>query len=393
MNYFLTDEQIEIQQLARKIAEREVRPLAAQYDRSGDFPWPIVKLMAAKDLFRTFIDESHGGIAAGSPVFNTVLVMEELSRACAGIAMSFGGTVLGAYPLILAGNEDQRKRFLPAIASGAKLASMAVSEAQAGSDLSAIACTALRQGEFYVLNGTKKWITNGGESDIYTVFCLTEPRKGMRGASCLIVEKGTRGLQFGRIEDKLGIRASMTREVIFTDCHVPAENLLGPEGSGLATVLKSLDLSRPGIAGQALGIAQGAIDLATEYACERKQFESPIAGFQGLRFLLADMTIRLEAARALTYPAARHIDACPPNQRTLPSAMAKCFASDAAMQITIDALQVFGACGYVRDCPIEKYMRDAKITQIYEGTNQILRDEIGKIVTGEIMRGRSSGSK
>jgi alkylation response protein AidB-like acyl-CoA dehydrogenase len=387
MNYFLTDEQKEIKQLAQQIAEKEVRPVAAHYDRSGDFPWPAVKSMAAGDLFRVFIDESHGGIAGGSPLFNAVLVMEEISRACAGTAMSFGGTVLGACPLIFAGNENQKMRFLPEIAAGARLASLAVSEAQAGSDVSAIACTALREGDFYVINGAKKWITNAGEAEIYTVFCLTNPQKGMRGASCIIVEKGTPGMEFGKIEDKIGIRASVTREINFDNCRVPVENLLGPEGSGLATVLSALNFSRPCIAAQALGIAQGAMDLAVQYACERRQFDSPIAGFQGLRFLLADMAMRLEAARALTYAAARHIDSCPENQRTLPSAMAKCFASDMAMQITTDALQVFGAYGYVRDCPAEKYMRDAKITQIYEGTNQILRDEIGKIVAGRIMRG------
>jgi alkylation response protein AidB-like acyl-CoA dehydrogenase len=388
MDYFLTERQREIQHLARSIAEREVLPAAAHYDRSGEFPWPIVKSMASNDLFRVFIHESHGGLAGGSPVLNTVLVMEELSRACAGTAMSFGGTVLGSLPLILAGNESQKTRFLPGIAAGEKLASLALSESQAGSDIGAISCTARREGNCYVLNGTKKWITNAGESEVYTVFCLTDPDKGLRGASCILVEKGTAGMEFGRIEDKLGIRASVTREVIFTDCRVPVDNRLGSEGSGLATVMKALDLSRPGIAAQALGIAQGATDLAIAYACDRQQFGKPIAGFQGVRFLLADMAMRLEAARSLTYAAARYMDAFPESQLTLPSAMAKCFASDVAMQITIDAIQVFGASGYVRDCPAEKYMRDAKITQIYEGTNQILRDEIGKIVTGRAMGAR-----
>jgi len=300
--------------------------------------------------------------------------------------MSFGGTVLGSLPLILAGDEDQKIRLLPDIAAGKRLASLAASELQAGSDLGAISCAARREGDCYVLNGTKKWITNAGEAEIYTVFCLTDPDKGMRGASCIVVEKGTSGMEFGRIEDKLGIRASVTREVIFENCRVPIENRLGPEGSGLATMLKALDLSRPGIAAQAVGIAQGAMDLAAEYACERQQFGNPIASFQGLRFLLADMAVKLEAARSLTYSAARHMDSHPDIQLTMPSAMAKCFASDVAMQITIDAIQVFGAYGYVRDCPVEKYMRDAKITQIYEGTNQILRDEIGKIMTGRVRR-------
>lgn len=386
MFHLLTDEQKEIQRLARKIADNEIRPVATYYDRCAEFPWPVVNSMASKDLFRVFIDESFSGMAARTPVMNSVLVMEEFSRACAGIALSFGGTVLGAYPIILSGNEEQKRRYLPEIADGKMLASLAVSELQAGSDLTAIACKAKRDHDHYVLDGSKKWITNAGEAGIYTVLCLTDPEKGIRGASCLLVEKDTPGVSFGRIEDKFGIRASVTREVLFNECRVPAKNLLGAEGGGLSIVLHALDFARPVIAAQAVGIAQGAGDLALEYACSRRQFGVPVASFQGLRFLLADTFIRLEAARALTYAAARYLDACPGERGTLASESAKCFASDMAMQNTIDALQVFGACGYVRENPIEKYMRDAKITQIYEGTNQILRDEIGKILTGRVLK-------
>lgn len=380
MDYFFTEEQKEIQRLARRIADREIRPVAAQYDRSGEFPWPVVKKLAGSDIFGVFIEESYGGIANGTPIFNTVVVMEELSRACAGIALSFGGTVAGALPLIVAGNEEQKQRFLPDIAAGRKLAAIAISEHQAGSDVKAVSCTARREGNVYVLNGSKKWITNAGEAGIYTVFCLTDPGKGIRGASFILVEKGARGLEFGRIEDKLGIRASVTREIFFDDCRVPVGNRLGREGSGLETILKVLSLSRPSVAAQALGIAKGAMDLAVEYSLQRRQFGKPISGFQGVRFLLADMAIQLEAARSLTYSAARFLDSCKESRSLLPAAMSKCFASDAAMKIAADALQIYGAYGYVRDYPVEKYLRDAKITQIYEGTNQILRDLVGKSI-------------
>ncbi|MEJ2109943.1 MAG: acyl-CoA dehydrogenase family protein [Acidobacteriota bacterium] len=380
IDYFLTDEQKEIQHLVRSIAEKEMRPVVEQYDRSGQFPWPIVKILARNDIFRVFIDESYGGISNKTPSFNTVVVMEELSRVCAGIALSFGGTVAGALPIIVAGNREQKARFLPEIAAGRKLASIAISEHQAGSDMNAMTCTASREGAEYVINGSKKWITNAGEAEIYTVFCLTGPDKGIKGMSCILVEKNAEGLEFGRIEDKLGVRASVTREVFFDGCRVPVENRLGHEGSGLKTMAKVLALSRPSVAAQALGIAQGSMDLAAGYARGRRQFGKAISEFQGVRFLLADMAMQLEAARAITYASARYLDSHGDTLTMIPSAMAKCVASDAAMKIATDALQVYGAYGYVRDYPIEKYLRDAKITQIYEGTNQVLRDLIGKSI-------------
>jgi len=383
IDYFLTDEQKEIRRLAREIAQKEIAPMAAHYDRTGEFPWPIVKVMAETDLFRVFIDTAYEGMAGDTPIFNMVFVTEELSRACGGIALSFAGSALGAMPIILGGSEEQKRRFLPDIAAGRRLAAFALTEPQAGSDAGAISTTAQRDGDFYVLNGTKQWITNGGEAEIYSVFALTNPEKGPRGASCIVVEKGTPGFEFGKKEDKLGIRASSTRELSFQDCRVPVENRLGREGTGFITALKVFDASRPGVAAQAVGIAQGALDLAVEYACSRRQFGSPVSSFQGLRFTLADMATRVEAARALTYAVARHIDAGPEARPTMYSAMAKCFASDAAVQVTTDAVQIFGGYGYMRDYPIEKYMRDAKITQIYEGTNQIQRDEISKVLIGD----------
>ncbi len=383
IDYFLSDEQKEIRRLAREIARKEIAPVAAHYDRTGEFPWPVVKVMAETDLFRVFVDNAYEGMAGDTPIFNMAFVTEELSRACGGIALSFAGSALGAMPIILGGSEEQKRRFLPDIAAGRRLAAFALTEPQAGSDAGAISTTARRDGDFYVVNGTKQWITNGGEAEIYSVFVLTNPEKGPRGASCIVIEKGTPGFEFGKKEDKLGIRASATRELSFQDCRVPAANLLGREGTGFITALKVFDASRPGVAAQAVGIAQGALDLAIEYSCSRRQFGSPVSSFQGLRFTLADMATRVEAARALTYAVARHIDAGPVARPTMYSAMAKCFASDVAVQVTTDAVQIFGGYGYMRDYPIEKYMRDAKITQIYEGTNQIQRDEISKALIGE----------
>jgi butyryl-CoA dehydrogenase len=378
MDYGFTEYQTAIRDLAREIAEKEIRPIAAEYDREAKFPWPAVKVMAQTDLFRVYIEDEFGGISDGTPIMNMVIVTEELSKACGGIALSFAGTALGTLPIILSGNEEQKKRWLPDIAAGRKLAAFALTEPQAGSDAGAVRTTAIRDGDHYVLNGTKQWITNGGEAEIYSVMALTNPAKGPRGASCIIVEKGTPGFTFGKKEDKLGIRASATRELIFQDCRVPVENCLGREGTGFITAMRTFDVSRPGVGAQAVGIAAGAFDLALEYACTRRQFGSPVGSFQGLRFMLADMATKIEAARALVYATARYIDTKPKERPTLYSAMSKLFASDVAMEVTVDAVQIFGGYGYMHDYPIEKYMRDAKITQIYEGTNQIQREELSK---------------
>jgi alkylation response protein AidB-like acyl-CoA dehydrogenase len=388
LDYGFTEEQTAIRELAREIAEKELRPVAARYDVSGEFPWPVVKTMAEADLFRTFIPEEYDGIAGGTPTMNLVLVTEELSRACAGIALALAGSALGAMPILTTGTDEQKKRFLPDIAAGKRLAAFALTEPEAGSDAGGVRTTALKDGGDYVLNGTKQWITNGGDAEIYTVIALTNPSKGPRGASAFIVEKDTPGFSFGKKEDKMGIRASSTRELHFADCRVPAANLIGREGTGFITAMRTLDASRPGVGAQALGIAQGALDLALAYACERRQFGSPISAFQGLRFSLADMATKIEAARALVYATSRYMDTKPKERPTIYSAMSKLFASDVAVQVTVDAVQVFGGYGYMRDYPIEKFMRDAKITQIYEGTNQIQREEISKIlVSDQITKG------
>ena len=389
LDYFLTDEHKMIRDMARTIADEVVRPVAAEYDRNGVFPWPVVEKMAEAGLFGVYIGEEYGGIGDTDRTMNMVLVTEEVSKACGGIALSFAGTALGTLPIIIAGNEEQKAKFLPAIAAGKRLAAFALTEAQAGSDAAGIRTTAIRDGDHYVLNGVKQWITNGGDAEVYTVVVMTNPEKGPRGASTLVVEKGTPGFSFGKEEDKMGIRASSTRELVFEDCRVPVENLLGREGTGFITAMKTFDASRPGVGAQALGIAQGALDLAVDWAITRKQFGSPVSSFQGLRFLLADMAMQVEAARALIYATSRHIDGNPRVRSTIYSAMSKCFASDVAMSVTTDAVQVFGGSGYMRDYPIEKFMRDAKITQIYEGTNQIQREEISRILIGEHIAGQS----
>jgi alkylation response protein AidB-like acyl-CoA dehydrogenase len=387
LDYGLTEEQLAIKELAKTIADQEIRPVAAEYDVSAEFPWPVVKVMAEADLFGVFIPDEYGGIAGDARTMNMVLVTEELSKACGGIALAFAGTALGAIPIILSGSDEQKQKWLPDVAAGKRLCAFALTEPQAGSDAGGIRATALRDGDHYVLNGTKQWITNGGDAEIYSIIALTNPDKGPRGASALVVEKGTPGFTFGKKEDKMGVRASSTRELHFEDCRVPVENLLGREGTGFITAMKTFDASRPGVGAQALGMAQGALDLAVDYAIERKQFGHSVASFQGLRFLLADMATSVEAARALIYATARYIDANPTARPTIYAAMSKLFAGDMAMEVATNAVQVFGGYGYMKDYPVEKIMRDAKITQIYEGTNQIQREEISKILIGEHIAG------
>ena len=373
MDYLLTEDEIMVRDLSRQIARNKIKPVAAKYDIEGTFPWDIVKVLSESDLFGIYIEEKYGGIGGGA--MELVLATEELSKVCGGISLALAATALGAYPIILFGNDEQKQKYLPDIARGKRLAAFALTEAGAGSDAAAISTTAERKGDYYILNGTKQWITNGGEAEVYTVIASVDRSKGARGALALIVEKGTPGFEFGKKEDKMGIRASATRELIFTDCKVPKENLLGKEGMGFIVAMKTFDQSRPGVAAQALGIAQGAMDLTVEYVKERKQFGKSISSFQGVQFILADMATEIEAARALIYATARMIDNGV-RKVSRESAMAKLFASDMAMKVTTDCVQLFGGYGYMRDYPIEKYMRDAKITQIYEGTNQIQRSVI-----------------
>jgi butyryl-CoA dehydrogenase len=380
MDYLLTDEQKMVQELARKIAEEKIRPVAAKYDQSEEYPWDVIKIIADAGLFGLFIPQEFGGM--GINVMNLCLATEELSRACGGIAVCFAASALGTFPIVLFGNQEQKKKYLPDLASGAKVAAFAVTEPEAGSDASAIKTTAKKAGDYYLLNGLKHFITNGGDAETYVVIAMTDKTKGARGASAFILEKGMPGFTFGKKEEKFGIRASSTRELIFTDCKVPKENLLVKEGMGFIATMRTFDMSRPGVAAQALGIAQGALDLAVKYAKERHQFGKPISSFQGIQWMIADMATEIEAARGLIYSTARMVDAGMTGV-SKESAMAKMYASDVAMKVSLNALQIFGGYGYMRDYPIEKYVRDAKITQIYEGTNQIQRNIIALQVIKE----------
>ena len=373
MEYFLNELQKTIRKMARTIAEEKILPVRAELDEKEEFPWGIMKDLADTDMFRVFLPEEYGGLGGGC--LELCLVVEELSRACPGVAVSYAGSLLGSFDLLKYGSEEQKRKYLPDIASGKRLAAFAVTEAEAGSDISNIKTTATRTDEGYVINGTKQFITNGGEADIYTVIVSTDKTKGARGASALLVEKDTPGFSFGRKEKKMGIRTSATRELVFEDCLVPSENIIGREGMGFIMTLKLFDYTRPGIAAQAVGVAQGALEAATDYARERIQFGHPIISFQAVQHMLANMAIDVEAARALVYAVARAIDGGGKNF-SKESAMAKVFASDTAMRVTTDAVQIFGGVGYMRDYPVEKMMRDAKIMQIYEGTNQVLRNVI-----------------
>lgn len=383
MDYFLTEEQQMIKELAARIADEKVKPAAAELDEKEEFPWELMKVLADADLFAVWVPEEYGGLGGG--VFEQALVVEELSRACSGVAVSYAASGLGGFPILMFGSEEQKQKYMPDIASGKRLAAFALTEAEAGSDVSNISTMATRDGDEYVLNGTKQWITNGGEADIYTVIAMTDKSKGARGASAFIVEKGTPGFSFGKKEKKMGIRASATRELIFEDCRIPRENLLGREGMGFIVAMKTFDKTRPGIGAQAVGIAQGALDEAVKYARQRKQFGQPISSFQGIQFMLADMATQIEAARALVYSVARMIDSGAKDVSKA-SAMAKLFASDMCMKVTTDAVQIFGGYGYMREYPVEKMMRDAKITQIYEGTNQIQRSIIALELIREAAR-------
>jgi alkylation response protein AidB-like acyl-CoA dehydrogenase len=373
MNYFLSEEQQMIIDTAREIAQKVILPVREKYDHEGIFPWDVVKALADADLCGLYIPEEYGGMGGG--VFELCLAVEELSKVCGGISLAMAATALGTFPILLFGTDEQKKKYLTPIASGKKLAAFGLTEANAGSDALGMKTTARLEGDYYVLNGTKQWITNGENAEIYTVLAKTNIAKGARGITAFIVEKGTPGFSFGKHEDKMGIRASSTTELVFQDCKIPKENLLSKEGMGSIVAINTLNYSRPGVGSQALGIAAGALDDAVKYSRERVQFGQAISGFQAVQHMLADMATEIEAARALLYATARTIDGGA-KKFARESAMSKLFCSDVAMKVTVDALQVMGGYGYMREYPMEKRMRDAKITQIYEGTNQIQRNEI-----------------
>ncbi len=383
MDYLLTEEQRMLQELARQISYERIKPIRAQLDEEEIFPWDVLADLAQADLCGTVIPEAYGGLGLGC--LENCLVLEALAEGCVGVATTYAASFLGAYPLLLFGSEEQKAHYLPPLARGEALAAFALTEPQAGSDAGAIAATAVKDGDSYVLNGTKQWITNAGEAELYTIIALTDPTKGARGASAFLVEKGDPGISFGKKEKKMGIRASVTREVILEDCRIPQNRLLGKAGLGFIITMKTLDLARPGAGSLAVGLAQSALDEAAAFAKERQQFGTAIFSFQAVQHLLADMATKVEAARALVYSVARYIDS-KPKDYSKEGAMAKLFPTDMAMQVTVDAVQVMGGHGYMREYPVEKMMRDAKILQIYEGTNQIMRNIIGLALNKEYAR-------
>jgi len=378
MDFQLTEEQEMLRKMVRDFAEKEVEPTAAERDEEERFDREIFDKMAELGLTGIPWPEEYGGI--GSDYVSYVIAVEELSRVCASTGVTLSAHLsLASWPIYKYGNEEQKKNFLKRLATGEALGAYALSEPGAGSDVVSMKMTAKEDGDHYILNGSKVWITNGGVADIYVVFAKTDEDKRHKGISAFIVEKGTEGFTFGKKEKKLGIRSSPTTELIFENCRIPKENMLGEEGEGFKIAMTTLDGGRNGIAAQALGIAQGALDAATDYAKEREQFGKPIAHNQGISFKLADMATEVEASRLLTYQAAWLESQGKPYGKA--SAMSKLFAGDAAMRITVEAVQVFGGYGYTKDYPVERYMRDAKITQIYEGTNEIQRLVIGRMLT------------
>ncbi len=380
MDHFLDETQQMIVETAQEITREKILPVRAELDESGEFPREILQDMAKADLFGIFVPEQYGGLGGGC--FEIVLAMEQLAMGCVGIATSFAASALGIFPVILAGSEELKQQYLPDIATGRRWAAFGLTEANAGSDAAGIRTTAVEDGDCWVLNGTKQWITNGGESQIYSIVAITDPNKGARGASIFVVEEGDPGFSYGKKENKMGIRASATRELVMRDCRIPKSRMVGRRGTGFITVMKTLDLSRPGIASLGVGLAQAALDEAVSYAKQRVQFERPIIAFQAVQHMLADMAIQTEAARSLVYAAARHIDRHPKDMSKV-SSMCKVFATDTAMKVTTDAVQVLGGYGYMKEYPVEKMMRDAKILQIYEGTNQIQRNVVGQELNKE----------
>ncbi|MFJ8807248.1 acyl-CoA dehydrogenase [Streptomyces sp. NPDC102490] len=368
--YRPSEEHDMLRDAVRSLAEAKIAPYAAAVDEEARFPQEALDALTANDLHAVHVPEAYGG--AGADALATVIVIEEVARACASSSLIPAVNKLGSLPVILSGSEELKKKYMTPLAKGDGMFSYCLSEPDAGSDAAGMKTRAVRDGDFWVLNGVKRWITNAGVSEYYTVMAVTDPSKRSKGISAFVVEKSDEGVSFGAPEKKLGIKGSPTREVYLDNVRIPADRMIGAEGTGFATAMKTLDHTRITIAAQALGIAQGALDYAKGYVKERKQFGKPIADFQGIQFMLADMAMKIEAARQLTYAAAAKSERGD-SDLTFQGAAAKCFASDVAMEVTTDAVQLLGGYGYTRDYPVERMMRDAKITQIYEGTNQVQR--------------------
>ncbi|MEK6530206.1 MAG: acyl-CoA dehydrogenase family protein [candidate division NC10 bacterium] len=377
--YYLTDEQRAVRDLVREIAREKIAPVAAYYDETESYPDEIMKLLAQQGLMGIWVPEAYGGTGMGALAVS--LVAEELAWACAATATNWGATPLGGYPIVLAGTEEQKRRYLPRLAGGEILAAYSLSEPGAGSDAAALQTTAVRKGDRYILNGTKLWCSNGSNAGVITLFATVDRSKGAKGITAFLVEPGFPGFAVGKKEKKMGIRASPTVAFHLQDCEVPVENRLGAEGEGFKIAMRTLDFTRPMTGATAVGVAQAALDAAIGYAKERKQFNQPIAAFQGIQFMLADMAMQVHGARLMVHHVASLVDRGAPTS-ILEASMAKCFAADAAMHVATDAVQIFGGVGYTREFPVERYMRDAKIMQIYEGTNQIQRMVIAQQLLG-----------
>jgi alkylation response protein AidB-like acyl-CoA dehydrogenase len=377
--FYLTDEQRMLRDLARTIARERVAPHAARYDEAETYPEDSMRAITEAGLYAIWVPEAYGGSDMGCLAL--ALACEEIAYACAASGTQYLDQALGGLPILTAGSEDQKKKYLPGLASGEILSAFSLSEPGAGSDAAGLKTTAVRRGDHYVLNGSKQWCTNGDHADVLTVFATVDPSKRAKGVTAFLVEKGTPGFEVGKKERKMGIRASPTVALHFTDCAIPAGQRLGAEGEGFTIAMATLDVTRPATGALAVGIAQAALDAAVGYARERQQFGQPIAAFQGIQFMLADMAMQTHAARLMIHHAARQVDAGL-RGNTYEASMAKCWAGDAAMKVATDAVQVFGGYGYTREFPVERYMRDAKIMQIYEGTSQIQRLIIAKELLG-----------
>jgi alkylation response protein AidB-like acyl-CoA dehydrogenase len=378
-HYYLTDEQRMVMELARSLAREKIAPVAAHHDETETYPEEVMRVLAQQGLLGIWVPQAYGGTDMGALAI--ALVAEEIAWACAATATNFGATPLGGYPIVLAGTEAQKRRYLPRLATGEILAAYSLSEPGAGSDAAALQTVAARKGDRYLLNGTKLWCSNGSNAGVITLFATVDPRKGPKGITAFLVEPTFPGFAVGKKERKMGIRASPTVALHLQDCEVPEENRLGAEGDGFRIAMRTLDFTRPMTGATAVGIAQAALDAAVGYARERRQFDQPIAAFQGIQFMLADMAMQVHAARLMVHHVASLVDRGA-DATVLEASMAKCFAGDAAMQVATDAVQVFGGVGYTRDFPVERYMRDAKIMQIYEGTNQIQRLIIARELLG-----------
>jgi alkylation response protein AidB-like acyl-CoA dehydrogenase len=401
--YELSETQEAIVELSKEIAEKKIKPVRAKYDQSEKFPWDIVEEYRQSNLFGLYLPESIGGMGGG--VFDLALAVEELSKACGALALPIATSALGCMPILLWASPEQRDKWLPDIATGKRLGAFALTEAEAGSDATSIKTTAVKDGDYYIVNGSKQFISSGEAAEIYTVAVSTNPSRGARGISLLVIEKGAEGFTFGKKEEKMGIRGNTTYELVFENVKVPAANLLSSEGRGLLAVQETFDYSRPGVASQALGIAQGALNETVPYLRTRHQFGQPVSSFQAIQHILAKLFTKLEMGRAFTYNLAKRMDATlipainsayengttvhdelkklKSKRWTKESGMSKYFCSEAAMEITSECVNLCGGIGYMRDFPIEKYMRDAKITQIYEGTNHIQLNEIAASIIKE----------